>query len=441
MTDRQTHRSTSTPLFGRPARWAEVKFVADALRTETVGGALLILGAAVALIWANSPWSAGYEAMREATVGPSVLGLDLDLSHWAADGLLAIFFFVVGVELKREMVVGDLRSPARAAVPILAAVGGMAMPAVIYVLVNLGAGDGALRGWAIPTATDIAFAVAVLAVVGSHLPSGLRSFLLTLAVVDDLLAITIIAIFYTDDLNLLALAATAVPIVVFAVLVQRRITKWWLLIPLAVVAWALMYRSGIHATIAGVVLGFTVPAMTRRGEQESVAERFEHRWRPVSAGVAVPVFALFAAGVNIGGAGGLGTILADTVAIGVILGLVLGKLTGVLGTTFVLAKLTRAELDADIKWVDMLGVALLAGIGFTVSLLIGELAFGIGSARDEHVKAGILAGSLIAAILGSAVLLTRNRHYRRIYEDETRDTDADSVPDLWDAAPDDPKIS
>ncbi len=437
MSDRQTNRSTS-PLFGRPARWAEVKFVADALRTETVGGALLILGAAIALIWANSPWSAGYDAMRAATVGPVALGLDLDLAKWAADGLLAIFFFVVGVELKREMVAGDLRDPARAAVPILAAVGGMAMPAVIYVLVNLGAGDGALRGWAIPTATDIAFAVAVLAVVGSHLPSGLRSFLLTLAVVDDLLAITIIAVFYTDDLNLVALAAAAVPIVVFAALVQRRITTWWLLIPLALVAWALMYRSGVHATIAGVVLGFTVPAMTRHGEQESLAERFEHRWRPVSAGVAVPVFALFAAGVNIGGAGGLGTILADTVAIGVILGLVLGKLTGVLGTTFVVAKLTRAELDSDITWVDMLGVALLAGIGFTVSLLIGELAFGIGSVRDEDVKAGILAGSLIAAILGSAVLLTRNRHYRRIQEEETRDTDSDSVPDLWDAAPEDP---
>jgi NhaA family Na+:H+ antiporter len=441
VSDHQTHRSKSAPLFGRPARWAEVKFVADALRTETVGGALLILGAAIALIWANSPWSGGYQAMREAKVGPSVLGLDLDLSHWAADGLLAIFFFVVGVELKREMVAGDLRNPARAAVPILAAVGGMVMPAVIYVVVNLNAGDGALRGWAIPTATDIAFAVAVLAVVGSHLPSGLRSFLLTLAVVDDLLAITIIAIFYTDDLNLMALAATVVPILLFAFLVQRRITKWWLLLPLAVIAWALMYRSGIHATIAGVVLGFTVPALTRRGESESVAERFEHRWRPVSAGVAVPVFALFAAGVNIGGAGGLGTILADTVAIGVTLGLVLGKVTGVLGTTFALAKLTRAELDADIRWVDMLGVALLAGIGFTVSLLIGELAFGIGSTRDEHVKAGILAGSLIAAILGSAVLIARNRHYRRIYEEETLDTDADSVPDLWDAAPDDPKIS
>jgi NhaA family Na+:H+ antiporter len=428
-------------LFRRPDTWPEAKHLGDVLRTETVGGLLLLIGAVVALAWANSPWSAGYAALRDTVVGPAALHLNLTLATWASDGLLAIFFFVVGVELKREFVAGDLRSPSRAALPIVAAVGGMTMPALIYVLVNQQTGGDALRGWAIPTATDIAFAVAVLAVIGSHLPSGLRSFLLTLAVVDDLLAITIIAIFYTDDLNLVALAATAVPLVVFAVLVQRRITKWWLLIPLAVVAWALMYRSGIHATIAGVVLGFTIPAMTRRGEQESVAERFEHRWRPVSAGVAVPVFALFAAGVNIGGAGGLGTILADTVAIGVILGLVLGKVTGVFGTTFALAKLTKAELDADIKWVDLLGVALLAGIGFTVSLLIGELAFGIGSVRDEHVKAGILAGSLIAAILGSAVLLTRNRHYRRIHEDETRDTDHDSVPDLWDAAPDDPKIS
>jgi len=193
-----------------------------------------------------------------------VVGLDLPLETWAADGLLAIFFFVVGLELKREFVAGDLRHPRNAAVPILAAVGGMVMPAVVYVVVNLDTGGDALNGWAIPTATDIAFALGVLAVIGSHLPSGLRTFLLTLAVVDDLLAITIIAIFYTADLHVVPLAAMLVPLALFAVAVQRRMRSWWVLLPLAVTTWALMHESGVHATVAGVLLGFTVPVLRSR---------------------------------------------------------------------------------------------------------------------------------------------------------------------------------
>jgi NhaA family Na+:H+ antiporter len=218
----------------------------------------------------------------------------------------------VGLELKRVFVAGDLRNPRQAALPIVAAVGGMAVPALIFTMIN--AGDrAALQGWAVPTATDIAFALAVLAVIGSHLPLGLRAFLLTLAVVDDLLAITIIALFYTDDFQALFLLGSLLPIVVFAVLVQRGKTWWWALIPLAVTAWTLMHAFGVHATIASVLLGFTVPVAARNDAERGMAEHLEHVWRPVSAGLAVPVFAFFAAGVSLRGTD-LGTIATAPVS-------------------------------------------------------------------------------------------------------------------------------
>ena len=425
---------SSARLFGRGS-WSEDSRVAGLLRQETVGGALLLAGSVVALVWANSPWGDSYEALRDLRVGPSALHLDLSLGTWAADGLLAIFFFVVGLELKREFVAGDLRDPRRAALPILAAVGGMVAPAIVYVVVNVTATgadtEGALRGWAIPTATDIAFALAVLAVISTHLPTGLRTFLLTLAVVDDLLAVMIIAVFYTSDLKLWALAAALVPIAIFAVLVQRRITAPWLLVPLAVIAWVAMHESGVHATVAGVLLGFTVPVLTRDGEQPGLAEKFEHRIRPLSAGVAVPVFAFFAAGVAIGGLDGLRGALGDPVAGGVALGLVLGKFVGVFGTTYLLARFTRAQLDGELSWIDVAGLALLAGIGFTVSLLIGELAFEEDHLRHEHVKVGVLAGSLVSAVLASVLLRARNRVYRHIEEQETRDENRDDIPDVY----------
>lgn len=421
-------------LFRRADSWREASFVAQVLRTETVGGALLLAGAAIALLWANSPWREGYTALRDTTVGPSALHLDLSLATWAADGLLAIFFFVVGLELKREVVDGELRDPRRAAVPILAAVGGMVAPAVVYTLVNLDTGGDALRGWAIPTATDIAFALAVLAVIGSHLPSGLRAFLLTLAVVDDLLAITIIAIFYTETLSLLPLAGALLVVAVFALLTRRRVTAWWVLVPLGVLAWVLMHESGIHATIAGVLLGFAVPAARRTDEEECLAGRFERRVRPLSAGFAVPVFAFMAAGVTVVGGAFVETI-TDRVAIGVTLGLVLGKVVGVVGTTYLVSRLTRAELDDELTWTDLLGLGLLAGIGFTVSLLVGELAFGQGSERDDHVKAAVLTGSLVSALLAAAVLSSRNRVYRRLHEAETLDEDQDGIPDVYQQGP------
>jgi NhaA family Na+:H+ antiporter len=358
-------------------------------------------------------------------VGPASLHLDLPLGTWAADGLLAIFFFVAGLELKREFVAGDLREPSRAALPIAAAVGGMIVPALFFVLFNLGGPEGALRGWAIPSATDIAFALAVLAVISTHLPSALRTFLLTLAVVDDLLAIVVIAIFYTDELSIGFLALSVVSIALFGVLVQRQVRAWWVLLPLAVLAWGLMHSSGVHATVAGVLLAFTVPVGS------GSAERFEHLLRPLSAGIAVPVFAFFSAGVTVGGLSGLGASLGDSVAIGIAVGLVAGKVVGISAATWAVSRFTRAQLDESLGWPDVVGLALLGGIGFTVSLLITELAYGAGSERYDHAKVGILAGTLAAALLATVVLRLRNRRYRLIHEEEQRDEDADGIPDVY----------
>ena len=415
-------------LFARSS-WPEAQHVARALRTETVGGVLLLVGTLVALTWANSPWRAAYQSLRETTVGPTALKLDLTLSEWAGDGLLAVFFLVAGMELKRELVVGDLRDPAKAVLPVVAALAGVAVPALLFLAVT--AGDpAAARGWAVPTATDIAFALAVLAVLGTHLPSALRAFLLTLAVVDDIVAITIIAIAYTSDLQPLALLAAMVPLLAFAAAVRARRTAWWLLLPLAFATWTLVHASGVHATVAGVLLGLTVPVRRAAGERRSVAERFEHRIRPFSAGVAVPVFALFAAGVTLVG-GGLGGALRDRVSLAVVLALVVGKCVGVMGGTWLTARFTRAELDDQLAWGDVLGVSLLAGIGFTVSLLIGELAYGPGSPRDEHVKVAVLTASLVSALLAAVVLRRRNAVYARIDELERRDEDGDGVPDCY----------
>jgi NhaA family Na+:H+ antiporter len=429
--------STASPrrLLGRGS-WSEDNRIAELLRRETVGGALLVLATVVALVWANSPLADSYATLRDLRVGPAALHLDLSLGTWAADGLLAIFFFVVGLELKREFVAGDLRDPRRAALPILAAVGGMVAPALLFVAVNASTGDGALRGWAVPTATDIAFALAVLAVISTHLPTALRTFLLTLAVVDDLFAVTIIAIFYTADLRVWPLLAALVPLGLFGLAVQRRVRSWWLLLPLALATWGLVHASGIHATVAGVLLGFAVPVVRSRAAGgpdagPGLAEHFEHVFRPLSAGFAVPVFAFFAAGVTVGGLSGLTEALSDTVALGIVVGLVLGKFLGVLGTTYLVSRFTRADLDDDLRWLDVAGVALLAGIGFTVSLLIGELAYGAASTRDEHVKVGVLAGSLVAALLASVLLRLRNRTYRRICAEEEADADDDGVPDVY----------
>jgi len=387
----------------------EERSLADALRAETTGGILLLVGTVVALVWANSAASGAYEHLREIVIGPSVLHLDLSLEQWASDGLLTIFFFVVGLELKREIVDGELRRPATAALPIVAAIGGMAVPALLYTAVNAGRGD--VNGWAIPTATDIAFAVAVLAVVGRSLPSSLRAFLLTLAVVDDLLAIIVIAVFYSDSIALLWLGLSVVVVAVFAVLTRRGIASPWLLIPLGLLAWALMHASGVHATIAGVLLGLVVPGVAPPNGH-SLAERFEHRWRPVSAGVAVPLFALVAAGVGVS-TDSLAAALRDPVAQGIAIGLVLGKPVGILGTTWLVSRLTKTPLADGLAWRDVAAVGFVAGIGFTVSLLIGALAFPEGSVAAENVRVSVLAASVVAALLGALLLSRRDRHHRR----------------------------
>jgi NhaA family Na+:H+ antiporter len=419
----------STPHILSRGSWAEARRIADVLRKETIGGALLLSATLIALTWANSPWADRYEALVGFTVGPSALHLDLSLGAWAADGLLAIFFFVAGLELKREFVAGDLRDPRRAAVPVAAAVGGVIVPAVCYTLLNLG---GATEGWAIPTATDIAFALAVLAVVGRWLPSALRTFLLTLAVVDDLLAIMIIAVFYTAHLSVLPLLAALLPLGLFTLLVQRRVRSWWALLPLAAMTWTLVHASGVHATVAGILLGFAVPVMRRDGaDGPGLAEHFEHRFRPISAGIAVPVFALVSAGVTIGGLDGLTSALSDPIALGIVVGLVVGKPIGILLATWLTARFSRATIDSGLAWIDVAALAMLGGIGFTVSLLIGELAFGLGDGRDDRVKVAVLLGSLIAAVLAAVVLRARNRTYRRLYDAEHVDLNRDDVPDVY----------
>ncbi|MFC1410786.1 Na+/H+ antiporter NhaA [Streptacidiphilus sp. N1-12] len=394
----------------------ERAFLADALRAETVGGILLLCAAVVALVWANA-WPAGYQSVLDRTIGPSApLHLDLSLDTWAKDGLLAVFFFVAGVELKRELVSGELRDPRAAALPVVAAVCGVALPAAVYALVNLGPG-GEPAGWAIPTATDIAFALGVLAVVGSHLPSSLRAFLLTLAVVDDLIAILIIAIFYSHGIKLWALGLAVLGLGLFYLLHRKRVHGWYLYLPLAFVIWALMHESGIHATVAGVAMGLMLRCTKDPGEQHSPAEHIEHLVRPFSAGFCVPVFALFAAGVSIGPSA-IGQVFTQASPLGVVLGLLVGKTVGIFGGTWLAARFTRAELNPELEWSDLFAVAVLAGIGFTVSLLISELAFPDDHALAERDKAAVLVGSLICAVVAAVLLRLRNRSYRRIHEEE-----------------------
>jgi NhaA family Na+:H+ antiporter len=421
--------------------YAEVHRVTTLLRRESVGGMLLVAAAIAAIIWANSPAAESYFALRDVRFGYEPWHLELSVGAWAADGLLAIFFFMVGLELKREIVVGSLRRLNTAIVPVTAAFAGVAVPALIYVAV-VHTQPSLLAGWAIPTATDIAFAVAVLALVGSHLPGPLRIFLLTLAVVDDLIAIAIIAIFYTSDIALVPLGVFAVLVAIYGVIAHRGRAwfartpwaAWVVLLPIGFAAWAFLHASGVHATIAGVALAFTIPvAASRRREANTMdlAEQFEHRFRPISAGIAVPLFAFFAAGVSVGGGEGLVRAVMDPVTIGVVAGLVLGKPLGILLGVRLLTLVTKVRLDPALKWIDLAGVGLLAGIGFTVSLLIAELSFADGSPHTDDAKIAIMVASLVASVLASAVLLVRNRRYKQLARTEEVDADGDDVPDVY----------
>ncbi|MFG2826320.1 Na+/H+ antiporter NhaA [Streptomyces sp. NPDC048434] len=406
----------------------ERNFIADALRAETVGGVLLLAAAVAALIWANT-LGGSYEAVRGFHLGPAALGLDLSIQHWAGNGLLAVFFFVAGIELKRELVAGELRDPKAAALPVIAALCGMAMPALVYFAVN-SIGGGSLQGWAVPTATDIAFALAVLAVIGTSLPASLRAFLLTLAVVDDLFAILIIAIFFTSTLNFLALGLAVAGLVIFYLLLRKGVRGWYVYVPLALVIWGLMENSGVHATIAGVAMGLMLRCTRRDGETRSPGEHIEHLVRPLSAGLAVPLFALFSAGVFISG-GAVHDVFTRPETLGVVLGLLVGKALGIFGGTWLTARFTKAELNPELKWPDVFALASLAGIGFTVSLLIGELAFSENPVLTDEIKASVLIGSLLAAVFAGILLKLRNTKYRKLCEEEERDEDQDGIPDVY----------
>ena len=424
--------TTPEDFLARPSL-RERGWILEQLRNETVGGVLLLIAAAVALIWANSVWSDTYFAFVQTEIGPP--WLSLPISAWAADALLAVFFFVVGLELKHEFILGSLSKPAKAAVPIAGALGGMALSAAIFFLINSTAVDGSTRGWGIPMASDIAFGLAVLAVVGRRVPVALRAFLLTLAVVNDLGAIVVIGIFYSSAFSIWWILASITCFAVYWFAQRRRITSVYLYVPLALLAWISMYESGIHATIAGVVLGLLTRVKIDPGEVHSPADRVGHRLHPLSAGFCVPVFAFCVVGVSLTSFG-LREVLSTPIALGVIIGLVVGQPIGVVVASWVVARFTKASLAAPLVWLDVTAIGLLAGIGFTVPLLIAEVAYGASPLELATAKTAILAGSLTSALLASAVLVARNRHFAAIALVEERDEDGDGIPDVYQQEPD-----
>lgn len=382
-------------LLQRPTA-AQAAWLGSALRNETTGGVLLLVATIAALVWANSDFSS-YSAIRDSKVGPAEFHLDLSIGKWAADGLLAIFFFVAGVELKHELKVGSLKDRGVAAVPIAAAIGGMAVPALIFTGFNIG--QPTAVGWGIPMATDIAFALAVLAVAGRKLPIELRAFLLTLAVVDDLGAIIVIAVFYTSKLNFLALVIAIAGLALFGFMQKSKIVGWYFYLPLAALIWLSMHASGIHATIAGVAMGLLMN-LKRADKALTIAH-------PISAGFAVPVFAFFSSGVMVVGLD-LSETLATPLALGIILGLVLGKPIGVVVTAWLIARFTKASLSPGLSWWDVATIGTLAGVGFTVALLINELA----ATNHENASTGtfaVLLASTLAAVFAIVGLQFRKR--------------------------------
>lgn len=421
---------TAHQIFDRPSLGERV-WLLRALRGETIGGVLLLIAAVIALAWANSPWGDSYFALGEITVGPASLGLNLSLATWAADGLLAVFFFVAGLELKHELTHGTLSKPSQAAVPIAAALGGMIVPAIIFVAIVAPSDvPGGLRGWAVPMATDIAFALAVLAVVGRMLPVALRAFLLTLAVVDDLGAITIIAIFYSKGFSLGYFLLAVALLAVYWLLQKRRVRSPFIYVPLALVIWWATHESGIHATVAGVAMALLTRSSVDPGETESPVDRLQRMLLPLSAGLCVPLFAFFAAGVDLRSTGLIES-LSSPVAIGIMAGLIIGKPLGVISTAWLMARFTRARLNPAIEWRDVFAVGLLAGIGFTVALLITELAYSDDIALLDSAKVAVFSASVVSALIASIMLLTRNRHYRRAAEIEEADVDGDGIPDVY----------
>jgi NhaA family Na+:H+ antiporter len=376
----------------------------DFLEGEASGGIVLMGAAALALIVANSPLGPSYEEALHAAIGP------LSLEHWINDALMALFFLLVGLEIKREMIDGQLATWSRRALPGIAAAGGMLVPATIYFALNR-QNPETIRGWAIPTATDIAFALGVISLLGNRVPASLKVFLAALAIIDDLGAVVIIALFYSTGISLLDLAGAALVLIVLFAMNRRGVLQLWPYLLLGVALWALVYRSGIHATLAGVALALTIPLRTTSGTPDDVhhspLHRLEHRLSLFVPFFVVPIFGFANAGVSLWHVG-LST-LSDPLTMGVAGGLVAGKLIGVFGSAAIVIRLGLADLPAQASWTQLLGTALLCGIGFTMSLFIALLAFAGQLVLQEEVKLGILCGSALAGILGTMVLLLAPR--------------------------------
>ena len=368
------------------------------LRSESAGGLVLIVSALVALAWANSAAAPAYEALLQYRLGPAALSQPLHI--WINDALMALFFLLVGLELRREITQGELASPARLAAPGLAALGGMIVPALIVVALNWG-DSTALRGWAVPVATDIAFALAVLSVLGRRVPMALKVFLTALAIIDDLGAIVVIAVFYTKGLDLMAFGAAALVWLCLLGLNRAGVRRLWPYMLGGVVLWALVFHSGVHATLAGVALAFVVPMRVRPGEDQAPAERLEHRLGLWVAYAILPLFGLANAGLSF--ATLPPGVWSDPLAIGVTLGLFVGKQVGVFGAVLLAARLGLARLPAGVTRLQLYGGAVLCGIGFTMSLFIGDLAFRQ-TPRGDEVKLAVFVGSLASAALGLLVL-------------------------------------
>ena len=375
------------------------------IESQAMGGVVLALAAVLALVISNSPWSGSYIAFRdwpgELRVGGDWLVLSKPLLHWVNDLWMAVFFFLVGLEIKREMLKGELASTRQALLPAGAALGGMLVPALIYAGINWGDAV-ALRGWAIPAATDIAFALGILVLLGSRVPASLKIFLTAVAIIDDLGAILIIAFFYTDKLSLTALAGAGVGVVALVFLNRLRVMMIGPYVVVGLVIWLLVYQSGIHATLAGVITALAIPL--EDGEGGSPLERAEHALQPWVAFAVLPMFAFANAGVSLDGV--TWSTLVQSVPLGIAAGLLLGKAVGVFGASWLLVRYAGAQLPAGADWGQFFGVCVLCGVGFTMSLFIGGLAFqGQGADYETQLKIGVLGGSLLAGVLGSMMLL------------------------------------
>jgi len=374
------------------------------LDAEASGGIVLMAVATLAIVTANSALAEDYFHILHVYIGP------LSLQHWINDALMAVFFLLVGLEIKREMLDGQLSSWSRRILPGAAAAGGMAVPALVYLYFNW-SDPAAVRGWAIPTATDIAFALGVLSLFGSRVPASLKIFLAALAIIDDLGAVIVIALFYTAELNLMALGAAALVLSNLFLFNRMKVRVLWPYLVLGAVLWVLVFASGVHATLAGVLLALTIPLKLTPGtpeatHAESPLHKLEHMLHKPVAFVIVPIFGFANAGVSFAGVSA--GVFSEPLTMGVAAGLLVGKLFGVLGTVAILVKLKLADLPAQASWGQMTGVAFLCGIGFTMSLFIGLLAFSDPAVQD-HVKIGILMGSVAAGLLGALCLAASGR--------------------------------